>query len=188
MPHISLPKNLPGIRSLVAFRPDSGKVLYKLADVLLRGESPLPPSERELIAAFVSSLNECKFCAQSHAAASRALMEKDQTITDSILQDYKTAPVSDKLKALLAIAEKVQKNGKLVTEKQIKTARKQGASDREIHDTVLITAAFSMFNRYVDGLATPTPGNPDIYREMGKKMAEDGYTKRFTKVINQNKE
>lgn len=187
MPHISLSNDLPGIRSLVAYRPESGKLLYELAEALLRNESPIPSSERELIAAHVSSLNECKFCASSHAAASRALYQSNSTIVDAVLDDYTTAPISDKLKALLTIAGKVQQNGKLVTENDIAEARKYDASDREIHDTVLIAAAFSMFNRYVDGLATWAPENSEDYIEMGKKMAENGYAKRFSNVIESQK-
>lgn len=187
MPHISLQSDLPGIRSLVAYRPDSGKLLYELAEALLRNDSLIPASERELIAAHVSSLNECKFCASSHASASRALYKSDRNIVNSVLENYKTAPISDKLKTLLNIAGKVQKNGKLVTDHDIAEARKHGASDREIHDTVLIAASFSMFNRYVDGLATWAPDNPEDYTEMGKKMAEHGYAKRFNKVIEGSK-
>lgn len=187
MPHISLPDDLPGIRSLVAFRPDSGKVLYELAETLLRNDSPIPSSERELIAAYVSSLNECRFCAESHAAASRALYKSNSDPVNAVLDDYQTAPVSDKLKALLTIAGKVQKNGRLVTETDIEQARSQGANDREIHDTVLIAAAFSMFNRYVDGLASWAPDDDTAYKEMGKKMAEFGYAGRFNNVINEKK-
>jgi hypothetical protein len=88
---------------------------------------------------------------------------------------FEQAPVSDKLKALLAIAGKVQKGGKSVTTADIERARKHGATDREIHDTVLIAAAFCMYNRYVDGLATWAPQDPQPYRERGAILAEDGY-------------
>jgi hypothetical protein len=79
------------------------------------------------------------------------------------------------MKALLAIAGKVQKGGKHVTTKDVERAREQGATDKEIHDTVLIAAAFCMFNRYVDGLATWAPTDPAMYRENGKRLAEKGY-------------
>jgi alkylhydroperoxidase family enzyme len=71
MAHILVPEGVPGIRSLVMFRPETGKYLYDLAQVLLRDESPLSPAERELIAAHVSSRNNCMFCMSSHAAAAR---------------------------------------------------------------------------------------------------------------------
>jgi uncharacterized peroxidase-related enzyme len=176
MAHIQVPEGVPGIRSLVMFRPETGKPLYELAQVLLRGESPLTEAERELIAAYVSHRNDTKFCMMSHAAAARQLYGNKKNIVDDVLKDMHHAQVSDKLKALLNIAGKVQILGKEVTEDDIAEARKQGANDREIHDTVLIAATFSMYNRYVDGLASFTPTDEKEYEEMGKKMAENGYT------------
>jgi uncharacterized peroxidase-related enzyme len=174
MAHIQVADGVPGIRSLVMFRPETGKPLYELAQILLRGESTLSEAERELIAAYVSSRNNCMFCMSSHAAASRCLYGNEKNIVDEVLQDMQHANISDKLKALLNIAGKVQILGKEVSEDDVAAARKHGATDREIHDTVLIAAAFSMFNRYVDGLASWTPTNPAVYEEMGKRMAK-GY-------------
>ncbi|MFN8288898.1 MAG: peroxidase-related enzyme [Chitinophagaceae bacterium] len=171
MAHIKVPEDVPGIRSLVLFRPETGEHLYELAQVLLRGASPLSEAERELIAAYVSKRNECVFCMSSHAAASRCLYGEEKNIVDEVLNDLPHSGISDKLKSLLVIAGKVQVLGREVKEQDIAEARKQGAADREIHDTVLIAAAFSMFNRYVDGLASFTPTDPAIYEEMGKRMA-----------------
>ena len=175
MAHISVPEGVPGIRSLVMFRPETGKHLYDLAQVLLRGESPLSSAERELIAAHVSSRNQCMFCMSSHAAAARELYGEERSIVDCVIDDPGNAPVSVKMKALLNIAGKVQQSGKAVTAEDVAEARKQGANDRDIHDTVLIAAAFSMFNRYVDGLASLTPTDPKVYEEMGKRMVALGY-------------
>ncbi len=169
-----MPEGIPGIRALVMVRPETGEHLYALVQVLLRGESPLSEAERELIAAYVSSLNECQFCMGSHSEAAKFLFN-DRALVDKVLENYIEAPISDKLKALLNIAGKVQKNGKLVTSEDVADARKHGANDRDIHDTVLIAATFSLFNRYVDGLASFTPTNPDEYIAMGKRMGEKGY-------------
>lgn len=175
MAHINVPEGVPGIRSLVMFRPETGKHLYELAQVLLRNESPLTPAERELIATHVSSRNNCIFCMSSHAAAARELYGDEKEVVDCVIDNVSSAPISDKLKALLNIAGKVQQNGKNVTPEDVAEARKEGANDRDIHDTVLIAAAFSMFNRYVDGLASLTPLDPRAYEEMGKRMATVGY-------------
>jgi uncharacterized peroxidase-related enzyme len=175
MAHIAVPEGVPGIRSLVMFRPETGQHLYELAQVLLRNESPLTPAERELIAAHVSSRNNCMFCMNSHAAAARELYGDDRLVVDCVLEDVTHAPVTAKMKALLNIAGKVQQSGRNVTVEDIAEARKQGAGDRDIHDTVLIAATFCMFNRYVDGLASLTPTDPFIYEEMGKRMATVGY-------------
>jgi len=174
MAHIKLEEGVPGIRSLVLFRPETGKPLYELAQVLLRGPSSLTEAERELIAAYVSYRNDCMFCMNSHAAAARCLYGDQQDLVDEVFNNVKQSNVSDKMKALLNIAGKVQILGKEVTPEDIADARASGADDREIHDTVLIAASFSMFNRYVDGLASFTPTDPLIYEEMGKRMVK-GY-------------
>ena len=174
MAHIKVEEGVPGIRSLVMFRPETGKPLYDLAQVLLRGPSPLSEAERELIAAYVSYRNDCMFCMSSHAAAARCLYGDEKNVVDEVLKDMFRSNVSDKMKALLYIAGKVQILGKEVKPEDIGAAKALGAIDREIHDTVLIAASFSMFNRYVDGLASFTPTDPAVYEEMGKRMAK-GY-------------
>ncbi|MDX2247233.1 MAG: peroxidase-related enzyme [Bacteroidia bacterium] len=176
MPHIQLPEGVPGIRSLALFRPDTGMHLYELAQVLLRGPSPLSEAERELIAAFVSYRNQCTFCMSSHAAAARYLYQDAAKTVDFALEDYQQAPLSEKLKALLTIAGRVQHDARTVSEEDVARARAFGAEDRDIHDTVLIAATFCMFNRYVDGLATFTPPADDpTYMDMGKRMGTLGY-------------
>jgi len=175
MAHIKVEEGVPGIRSLVLFRPETGKHLYELAQVLLRGDSPLTAAERELIAAYVSYRNDCMFCMSSHAAASRCLYGEEKNIVDDVLTDMQQSKVSNKMIALLNIAGKVQILGKEVLPEDIEAARLLGADDGEIHDTVLIASAFSMFNRYVDGLASFTPTDAATYEEMGKRMAEKGY-------------
>lgn len=175
MAYIDVPKGLPGIRSLAKFRPETGKPLYELAQVLLRGDSPLKEAERELIAAYVSKRNDTMFCMRSHAAASRALFGESKSVVDDVLSDMEQAPISSKMKALLHIAGKVQKLGKEVKPEDIDQARSEGATDKEIHDTVLIAAAFCMYNRYVDGLSSYTPTDEKEYEQMGQRMAEKGY-------------
>lgn len=175
MAHIQVPEGVPGIRSLVMFRPETGQHLYELAQVLLRGESPLTQAERELIATYVSHKNDCMFCMKSHAAAARCLYGDEKDIVDDVLKDMQHSDISDKMKALLNIAGKVQILGKEVKDEDITEARKHGADDRTIHDTVLIAATFCMFNRYVDGLASFTPTDAAAYKEMGKRMTTLGY-------------
>ena len=175
MAYIPVEEGVPGIRSLVLFRPETGVHLYELAQVLLRGESPIPEAERELIAAYVSSRNDCQFCMMSHAAASRELFGSESDVVDCVIEDIDQVDLSPKLRSLLNIAAKVAKNGKAVTSEDVEAARKEGANDREIHDTVLIAATFCMYNRYVDGLASFTPTDPRAYDEMGKRLATKGY-------------
>ena len=175
MAHIALPEGAPGITGLLLQYPDSARHLSGLAQSVLRGPSSLTEAEREMIAAYVSAGNECRFCTNSHAAAARHLSGADCARVDEILHDATTALVSDKLQALLAIAAKVRRDGRSVTSEDILAARQAGADDKAIHDTVLIAAMFCMYNRYVDGLATTTPEDPDLYKEMGARLATQGY-------------
>ncbi len=175
MAYIQVEEQVPGIRSLVLFRPETGKYLYQLVQLLLRGNHSLSEAERELIAAYVSHRNGCIFCTNSHAAAARCLYGSAAFIVDEVLINRTFGCISNKLKFLLQIAGKVQLSGEAVLLEDIAAAKNAGASDIEIHDTVLIAATFSMFNRYVDGLASFTPNDDAIYTEMGKRMVEKGY-------------
>ena len=174
MPHIDLPEGFPGISAGFTYRPETAKPMRALAHVLLHDANSLTPGERELIAAYVSSGNDCHFCQSSHAAAATCHLG-DASVVKQVTTDFQTAPVSDKLKALLAIAGKVQQGGKHVTAADVEAARQQGATDTEIHDTILIAAAFCMYNRYVDGLDTWQPKDEELYRQRGRKTAKEGY-------------
>ncbi|MBK9982404.1 MAG: peroxidase-related enzyme [Saprospiraceae bacterium] len=175
MPYIETNNSIPGIRGLMQFRPDAALALNKLAQVVLADDASLSKSERELIATFVSAGNECKFCMTSHAAIVSHLPEFGDDVISAVRNDYRSAPISDKLKALLNIADKVRVSGRNVSESDIEQARQQGASDMDIHDTVLIAAMFCMMNRYVDGLGATTPDDPAFYAIVGKQRAEEGY-------------
>ena len=177
MPHIDLPEGLPGIVGPMVAYPETAKHLNGLADALLRGPSSLSPGEREMIAAYVSAGNECSFCKRLHASTARHLLGEAGEVVDSVLAKGVQAPIDEKLRALLEIAEKVRRDGRLVTAEDIARARQAGADDKAIHDTVLIAAAFCMYTRYVDGLATWAPEEPEAYDEMGAQLAEKGYAR-----------
>jgi|WetSurMetagenome_2_1015567.scaffolds.fasta_scaffold118255_2 uncharacterized peroxidase-related enzyme len=175
MTYIKTGIDQPGIVELLFYKGPTGKALSRLAHTLLHGPSGLTPGERELIASYVSSLNNCEFCHESHtASASYHLNDKGQT-ANLVKVNPVLAPVSEKMKALLAIAGRVQKSGREVSLSHIEAARSAGASDEDIHDTVLIAAAFCMYNRYVDGLGTRLPADKEEYVPMGKRMATTGY-------------
>lgn len=175
MAHITLPPGAPGIVGPMLAYPETERHLNGLAEALLRGPSSLTPAEREVIATHVSARNKCQFCTQTHAATARHLLGAAAPMVDDLLTNYNAAPMSNKLRALLVIAGKVQQNARDVTEADVARAREEGADDKAIHDTVLIAAAFCMFNRYVDGLATMTPTDPAEYDQVGAKLARDGY-------------
>jgi uncharacterized peroxidase-related enzyme len=175
MPHIALPEHLPGIRAAMAFRPETAQPLNDLVEALLTAPNSLTPAERELIATHVSAKNDCYYCATIHGAVAAAHLGGDEELVRQVKTGFEHAAVSPKLKALLNIAGKVQRGGKHVNKEDVARARAEGATDVEIHDTVLIAAAFCMFNRYVDGLATVQPRDEEMYRQRGKMVARDGY-------------
>jgi uncharacterized peroxidase-related enzyme len=183
MAHIRLPEGIPGILGPMAFSPETAKPLNELAEVLLRTPNSLPQADREMIATYVSAQNDCHFCQSAHGAAAAHYLGGNEKLVNEIKLNFEDTAIPDKLKALLAIAGKVQKGGKLVSNEDVARARQQGASDKEIHDTVLIAAAFCMLNRYVDGLATWAPTDPQLYRENGKRLVEDGYVQATASLL-----
>jgi uncharacterized peroxidase-related enzyme len=176
MPYITLEEHLPGITGLLEYRKDTAAPIRELTQFLLRGPSSLTEGERELIAALVSHRNACTFCTTAHTAAANILLGEDNTCAQ-VKHDIATAPVSDKMKALLAIAAQVQESGKNVTASSIQKAKDTGATDVEIHDTVLIAALFCLYNRYVDGLSTVTPSDPAFYKGLGQRLKDHGYNR-----------
>lgn len=176
MAHIDLHNDLPGIRGLMAYRPETAKPLNALAEILLRDDNnTLSRGERELIGAYVSYLNDCFFCQNVHGAMAQHYMQCEMKDIDAVKKDFASTMLSEKLKTLLAIAGAVQQGGKKVTGELIEKARGEGATDREIHDTVLIAAAFCMFNRYVDGLGTWAPQDRQFYINRAPQRAIEGY-------------
>ena len=175
MPHIPLNPGLPGIVGLLAFRPETAEPLNRLAEVLLRGPISLTVGERELIAAVVSTGNDCTFCRGSHSAAAAETLDGGRAVVEAACADIDAAPISAKVKSLLRIALAVRESGKAVTPELIEASRAEGATDLELHDTVLIAASFCLYNRYVDGLGAITPDDPAVYEQIGKRLATEGY-------------
>jgi len=176
MPYIPLEDHLPGITGLLEYRKDSAAPIRELTQILLRGPSTLTEGERELIASVVSHKNECNFCSAAHTAITDIILGESET-SAKVKKDITCAPVSDKMKALLNIATLVQQSGKSVSKDAIELAKSAGATDLEIHDTVLIAALFCLYNRYVDGLATVAPGENEFYRGLGERLKNHGYNR-----------
>lgn len=176
MAHIDLGNDFPGIRGPMLFRPETARPLNELVDVLLRQPHPLTPGERELIATYVSAQNDCRYCQTIHGAIAAHHLGGDEALVDAVKRNPAGAAISEKLKALLVIAGRTADSGRHVTADDVARARSLGATDLEIHDTVLIAAVFCMCNRYVDGLATWAPEDPDFYRQRAALVAEHGYS------------
>lgn len=176
MPHLPLPEHLPGITGLLEYRQDSAQPIRALTQLLLRGPSSLTTAERELIATLVSSQNNCRFCTAAHKSAADLLLGENETCS-SVIENYENAPLSKKIKSLLAIASAVQNSGKDVNASMIKSAKDNGATDLEIHDTVLIAALFCLYNKYVDGTNSVTPTDSAFYHQLGERITKHGYNR-----------
>jgi uncharacterized peroxidase-related enzyme len=176
MPHIPLEAHLPGITGLLEYRQDTALPIRKLTQIMLRGDSTLTTAERELIATVVSHGNQCVFCTWAHTAAANLLLG-ETTTTEGVKQDLAQAPVSKKMKVLLDIAQRTQQSGKKVTPDVVKRAKEAGATDLEIHDTVLIAALFCLYNKYVDGMASVTPTDPAFYERLAERIVNQGYAR-----------
>jgi uncharacterized peroxidase-related enzyme len=176
MPHIPLAEHLPGITGLLEYRLDTAIPIRTLTQILLRGESTLTPAERELIATVVSHGNQCTFCTSAHTAAANLLLG-EPTTAEQVKQDPAQAPVSEKMKVLLDIAKRTQQSGKKVTTGVVEQAKAAGATDLEIHDTVLIAALFCLYNKYVDGMASVTPADPAFYERLAERIVNHGYAR-----------
>jgi uncharacterized peroxidase-related enzyme len=175
MAFITLPTDAPGIRGPMNFRPDAAQHLLGLAETILRAPASLSQAERETIATWTSHLNGCKFCTKSHAAAARAWLGTERSADlDHLLATGDARRFGVKMEALIQICTALQSCVLGVKPEHIARARAAGASDSDIHDTVLITAAFCMYNRYVEGLGTHEPAE-DAYEPMGRMLKEHGY-------------
>lgn len=185
MPYIDVESHLPGITGLLEYRKDTAAPIRDLTQLLLRGPSTLSTGDRELIATVVSHRNQCRFCTTAHAATTDLLYGECET-SHRVKTDIESAPVPEKLKALLAIAALVQQGGKEVTNEAVERARSAGATDLEIHDTVLIAALFCLYNRYVDGLGTIAPADQHYYNALAGRLVDHGY-QRMPEVYEQLK-
>jgi len=178
----SLPE-VPGIRVAMSLTPGLGVHLRGLADELLVNDFPgatLLRPEREMLATAVSAANDCFYCMDSHGAFAGALLERSGAIelipiVDRI-KEGSSDGLGDKMAALLHIARTVGRNARALTAGDTQAALDCGATDADVQLAVLIAAAFSMYNRMVDGLRAPTPPTPEAYRGRAAEIAEHGYS------------
>lgn len=175
MPFIQINNEFPGIEGLLFNYPATGKAICSLIQQVLRGPSGLSTAEREMIAAHTSYLNRCEYCTNTHTEIVSVLSKDDGETMSCVVNGMDTASVSPKMKALLQIAAKVQESGLQVMESDINNARTLGASDKDIHDTVLVASMFCFINRYVDGLRTERFAKKEDYKLPAKQLARFGY-------------
>ncbi|MCI5092360.1 carboxymuconolactone decarboxylase family protein [Phaeodactylibacter sp.] len=181
MAYIDSGNNRMGIVELLLYKPVTGKIISEFTNALLQGPSPLSVAQREMIATFVSHLNGCEFCYKMHKAVMESADAEEGEILECAIYQVESEKVTPKLKALLKLAKLIQSNELHAMEKEISNAHAAGASDEEIHDTVLISSAFCMFNRYVDGLGANLPKDEGAYSSLGAFVAKQGYKSSLSK-------
>jgi uncharacterized peroxidase-related enzyme len=173
----------PGITAAIRLTPGLGIHLRGLADELLVHDFPgatLSRAEREMIAAATSAANDCFFCMDSHAAHATALLERGgATEFVPVLDEIKLGSferLDDKMRALIEIAGKVRREARDLTAADVAVAQAAGATDADVQLAVLIAAAFSMYNKMVEGFRAKTPPNVEVYRGRAAEIADHGYS------------
>ena len=175
--------DVPGIIAAIRLTPGLGLHLRGLADELLVHDFPgatLVRAQREMLATAVSAANDCFYCMDSHGAFATALLERDAATELLPLVDEIKLGSSEgfdpKMRALLHIARTVRGEPRDLTAADVGAAHAAGASDADVQLAVLIAAAFSMYNRMVEGFRARTPPSAEAYRARAAEIAEHGYS------------
>jgi uncharacterized peroxidase-related enzyme len=175
--------DVPGILAAIRLTPGLGVHLRGLADELLVHDFPgatISRGEREMLATATSAANDCFYCMDSHGAFATAVLEQSGSADLVPLVDVIKVGSSDglgpKMQALLHIARTVRRQPLDLTQADVDAALAAGASDADTQLAVLIAAAFSMYNRMVDGFRAKTPPTAEAYRDRAAQIAEHGYS------------
>ncbi len=171
----ALAEGLPasGIWYLLAFKPEMTSALSTLTQAVMRGPSPLTIGQRELIAAYVSTTNQCSFCSGSHMAVAGELLG-DAPLVKAVCTNLETAGISDQEKALLRFVGKVTQTPSCITQKDLDDLKEWGWSDEALYDAITVTALFNFYNRWNDAHGTPAM-TPEAFAASGLRLAEKGY-------------
>jgi uncharacterized peroxidase-related enzyme len=182
--------DVPGILTAIRLTPQLGVHLRGLADELLVNDFPgatLERAEREMLATAVSAANDCFYCMDSHGAFANALLERsgegDRVPLVDAIKLGGSEGVGEKMRALLHVSRTVRREPRDLTDADVAAAHAAGASDADVQLAVLIAAAFSMYNRMVEGFRAKTMPSADAYRARAAEIAEHGYSdQRVTSV------
>lgn len=145
----SLPDN-PHLRDTFQSFPQGAAIVMQLADEILLRSSELTTGERELIAAYVSGLNACSFCAGTHKAAAEAF-GIDADVIDALITNPDEAPVKESLKPILSYVACLTRTPAQLTEAHAQAVYDNGWSEQALYDAVQVCALFNFMNRIVEG-------------------------------------
>lgn len=173
MPFVSFLDETSGLGELMAREPARYRSFVEFSQHILTGPSELSKGERETIGAFVSALNQCKYCTGTHSAIAKAYGVATELV-DALLGDLAGAPVDAKLRPVLQYAKKLTEDPARLTQADADAVTAAGWSEQTLSDTVAVTALFAMANRLVDGHGIE--GLPPAMNEMiGEQVVEHGY-------------
>ena len=168
--------DVPQIMHLFAFKPEATQHLRSFTHAVMRGPSPLDPKLRELIAAFVSTRNQCKFCSGSHVAVAAKLYNDGELVT-SVVRDFRSAPIDDAQKLLFEYLEKLTLAPATTTAEDVDGLRTAGWSDEAIYDAVTVCAMFNFYNRWIEGSGVQDM-TAEGYARSADRLATVGYAGR----------
>ncbi len=156
--------------------PEIYAPLARVTQAIMRGDSPLTPGERELIASYVSGLNACQYCAGGHAAAAEAF-GIDEGFLGRVLEDFDASGVDAKLEPVLAYVKKLTLTPSRMTQADADAVYAAGWDETALHDAIAVCCMFNFMNRLVDGHGVAA--NPEVFAERGKRHMELGYLAQF---------
>jgi uncharacterized peroxidase-related enzyme len=153
--------------------PDTARPLLDYHELVMRGPSPFTVAERELIAAYVSGVNECGYCHGVHTATAEAF-GIPEGLLEALLADLDTAPVDEKIRAVLRYVGKLTTAPARLTDDDAAAVLAAGWDERALHDAVIVCALFNFMNRMVNGLGIKA--DESYFALSGKRLRDVGYT------------
>ena len=138
----------------------------------MRGPGPLTPGQRELIAAYTSALNSCRFCHGVHAEVAKGF-GIEPVIFEGMMADPGGATVDEKMKPLLAYVRKLTEAPSRLTDADADAVHAAGWDDDALVYTIAVCAYFNNMNRLVEG--SGIVGDSEVYESMASVLVEQGY-------------
>jgi uncharacterized peroxidase-related enzyme len=178
---VALIRSLPEGATLADLRRVDSELFEKLrpyGQQLMRGPSPLTPGERELIAAFVSGVNSCRFCHGTHSRVAQAFGVPDDVIK-GLLDDIELAPVPQRMKPILRYARKLTETPSRMTQADAAAIYDAGWSEQALVHAIAVCAYFNNMNRLVEGAGIV--GTAEDYSSGAKRLVAEGYMKADSK-------
>jgi uncharacterized peroxidase-related enzyme len=167
----SLPEDA-GVRHIVQLNKPVGRALIELHEALMRGDSPLTAAQHELIAAYVSGLNECQYCYGVHAQTAQAFGVPEDNLR-RMLFDLNDVQLEARMRPLLEYVRRLTVSPHQVVQADADAVFAAGWSERALHDAILTTCLFNFMNRLLEGHGCK--GNQEVFKDRGLGLAKGGY-------------